>query len=477
MRSGSNREMSPELSLPQGRRQSVRDSSPELNSRTYKQSNLSYSNKVQFDSAPFGEAPNSIAGHGKRPQVHHADGTESTVSTTAPSTIWDEVEDLKHRMRKLELTGKLPMSSDAAISNVFGDRPPTATTTMTTISSSPKHGRVDSLSPGATTVRGTETADIHPLLHSALAKSKPLIDPTIYRALEAAASDALTLAARTTPGLSQATTSANGTDRQLRRKADSMCRSLTELCIALTEVKSDREPQTPVQPGRTGMAPISIHHGGENSNQEPRFLRASSEDPEMRASSRVMSRLEARRASLAHLNHPHSRRASPHETNNTPTPPATMTKTGAAGRLETPPALPRTSTVDPNDEISTSRAITEIARFRPSPSSAERPPREYTSQHPLPKTTQPSPSVQLSIPTRRTFFSATPARSPTTPNVQPGSRRYLDRGTTPPSSVESARAAEVRRERMASLGGYGNGAGTLHAAGKAGNRRIGNDSA
>lgn len=475
LRSGSNRETSPELPVPYGRRRSVRDSSPDITSRAYKQSNLSYAANDHFDSSPFEEAQNSVLAHGKKPQVHHAEGTESTVSTTAPSTIWDEVEDLKHRMRKLELTGKLPVSSDAAIANVFGERPPTATTTMTTISSSPKHGRVDSLSPGATTVRGPETADIHPLLHSALAKSKPLVDPTIYRALEAAASDALTLAARTAPG-AQAPSSATGIDRQLRRKADSMCRSLTELCIALTEEKSERDPPTSLGQSRSGDASVSIHHSVGN-GQETRYMRASSEDPDMRSSSRVMSRLEARRASLAHLNNPHSRRASPQETM-TPTPPPATTKTAftASSRLETPSVTRRTSTINPN-ERPTSRAITEIARFRPSASSAERAPREYTSQQPLPSPTQPSPSVPLSLPARRSFFSATPARSPTTPNVQPGSRRYQDRGTTPPSSVESARAAEMRRERMASLGGYGNGAGTLRAAGRPAGKPVEGDGA
>ena len=474
LRSGSNRESSPELPLPHGRRRSNRDSSPELPSRAYKQSNLSYSTNDHLDSSPSGGASNSVLGHGKKPQIPHAEGTESTVSTTAPSTIWDEVEDLKHRMRKLELTGKLPISSDAAMANVFGERPPTATTTMTTISSSPKHGRVDSLSPGATTVKGPETADVHPLLHSALAKSKSLIDPTIYRALEAAASDALTLAARTTPGASHSPVSIPGADRQLRRKADSMCRSLTELCIALTEEKSERDPPTSQGQSRSGHASV-VHHSLEN-GQKSRFLRASSEDLEMRSSSRVMSRLEARRASLAHLNNPHSRRASPQETM-TPTPPATMSTTFGAGRLETPSVARRTSTTDPNDEIPTSRAIAEIARFRPSASSAERAPREYTSQHPLPSPTQPSQSIQLSLPARRSFFSATPARSPTTPNMQPGSRRYLDRGTTPPSSAESARAAEMRRERMASLGGYSNGVGTLRAAGRAVNRPVEGDGA
>jgi len=76
-----------------------------------------------------------------------AEGTESTVSTTAPSTVWDELEDLKSRIHRLELTGKLPATSGAAMSHASNERPATATTTVTTMSSSPKRGRGNSISP------------------------------------------------------------------------------------------------------------------------------------------------------------------------------------------------------------------------------------------------------------------------------------------------------------------------------------------
>lgn len=453
MRSGSTRETSPELPEAHGRRQSIRDLSPGPSPRAYRQSNLSYATNGHHDLSPF---PEPAIDQGKRPQMHDGDGTESTVSTTAPSTIWDDVEDLKHRMRKLELTGKLPVSSDAAMSNVFGERPPTATTTMTTISSSPKHGRVDDLSPSATTVRGPETAELHPLLHSALAKSRPLIDSNIYMALEATASDALTLAAMTAPGASSAAVPSTTIDRRLRRKADSMCRSLTELCIALTAEKSERNSSGSQSNRRKASQSISIHHDTE-SGLEPRYLRAASEDPELRSSSRVLDRLEARRTSLLHSNPSHSPRSSPREAN---TPTQTATTPLTTGRLDRPSTILRRATfaTDHSDDRPTSRAVTEVAHFRPSPSSAERPRREYTSQHPLP-TSQHSPSVPSSLPIRRSFFSAPSMQSPSTPNVQPGSKRYLEHGPTPPKSVDTARAAEVRRERMASFGGFANGNG------------------
>lgn len=431
-RSGSNRETSPELPGTNGRK-SIRESSPSFSSRAYKQSNFSYSSNGQYGNSPF---PDSM--DAKRPQIHHADGTASTLSTTAPSTIWDDVEDLKHRMRKLELTGKLPLTSEAAISNVLNERPPTATTTMTTVSSSPKFGRKASVSPS--TVRGTETAEIHPLLHSALAKSKPLIDPSVFRALEATASDALVLAAMGTLGGSQSVPSVTGMDRRFRRKADSMCRSLTELCIALTQEKSERYALNGETRTLKGERIVSIHHNIE-SGPVSRYLRASSEDPEMRSNSRLLDRLEVRRASMLQTAPPVTHRDTPPEVNNLI--PSTTS------RLDRPSLTLRQkeSTSEAADARPSSRSLLEITQCRSYPSSVERAQREYTSQQPHPT---PSTSVQSSLPVRRNYFPTT-STSPITPTVQPGSRRYLDRGSTPPS-IEAARAAaEIRRERMTAV--------------------------
>ncbi len=87
--------------------------------------------------------------------------------------------------------------------------------------------------------------DSHPLLNSALAKSKEFLVPEVYDALETATIDALALAAMMgtvgQPGPISSGTSNIGsssgtvTDRQLRKKTDSLCRSLTELCLALSE--------------------------------------------------------------------------------------------------------------------------------------------------------------------------------------------------------------------------------------------------
>lgn len=99
------------------------------------------------------------------------DGTESTMSTTAPSTVWDELDDLKSRIRKLELTGKLPSSSAAAMSSMAGERPRTATTTVTTVSSSPKHKqKASSNSPPRCS---TDTGRYRSKLHGQPGSSSP----------------------------------------------------------------------------------------------------------------------------------------------------------------------------------------------------------------------------------------------------------------------------------------------------------------
>ena len=86
--------------------------------------------------------------------------------------------------------------------------------------------------------------EAHPLLHAALAKSKPFMSAEVYRALESAANDAFSLSAMMgspgqpgpiSSGASTIGSGSNITDRQLRRKTDSVCRSLTELCVALGE--------------------------------------------------------------------------------------------------------------------------------------------------------------------------------------------------------------------------------------------------
>ncbi|KAI7572713.1 hypothetical protein D0864_00342 [Hortaea werneckii] len=241
---------------------------------------------------------------------------ESSAESQGAETVWDELDDLKSRIKKLELTGKLPTSSGAAISGESSERPRTATTAPTTITSSPKHDRKmtgsDTKSP-STELSGPNLANVHPLLHSALAKAKSLLQPSLYRMLEATASDSLQLAAMTGSAGPQGTAFSaasiiNGvtvSDRHVRRKADAMCRNLTDLTLALCDGKHEStvaasSPLTAhsVQPSPTIRNSRSSIGPGENVN---------------RNNSRPVSRLEARRTSILGISAGQSVSGSPRE--------------------------------------------------------------------------------------------------------------------------------------------------------------------
>nr|POE56209.1 hypothetical protein CFP56_69162 [Quercus suber] len=211
-------------------------------------------------------------------------------------TVWDELDDLKSRIKKLELTGKLPPTSNAAVSTEQLERPRTATTAPTTIDSSPKRERKSEAgtvtSPITEDVSSTpNVSNMHPLLHSALAKAKTLLNPSLYRSLEATAADALSMVALAGGSGVQRDSFASGTiasERLLKRKADMMCRNLTDLCLALCDGKheapsSNQSPNT-LNPLSHGSMP-SIRYSRSNLSNDG-------------GSSRPLSRLEARRSSI-----------------------------------------------------------------------------------------------------------------------------------------------------------------------------------
>ncbi|RYP63410.1 hypothetical protein DL770_009389 [Monosporascus sp. CRB-9-2] len=219
-----------------------------------KLSSLAYGTGRIFNSSPLVPRPDTQKqdfqpGDG----AHGQEGTDSTTSTAAPSTMWDELDDLKSRIHRLELTGKLPATSGAAIARASDERPPTANTNATTMSASPKRGPGSVIqTAGDLTITPSVPIQTHPILHSALAKSKQFLSSDVYNALETAATDALNLTAMMgtagQPGpISSSASSLGGgpvvTDRQLRRKADGICRSLTELCLALSEKAAQVDSQ------------------------------------------------------------------------------------------------------------------------------------------------------------------------------------------------------------------------------------------
>ncbi|KAG5995188.1 hypothetical protein E4U52_000298 [Claviceps spartinae] len=276
------------------RRASIAESNRTVGGRNsaYKSSGLNHSRH-------YGSSP-----------VQGLEGTESPQSTTAPSTVWDELDDLKSRIQRLELTGKLPSTSGAAVARHSEERPATATT-VTTMSLSPKRQGLGRAADVSSTTGPQKEA--YPILHSALAKSKPFLSSEVYQALEAAAHDAMTLSSMMggpgQPGpVSSGAASVVGaggggavTDRQLRRKADSVCRSLTELCVALgdetaQQLATARTSPVVTQhdvPATPGALPKSY-----SSSLLPVTRRTSVVDqlPPISSSPRAMSKFEERRS-------------------------------------------------------------------------------------------------------------------------------------------------------------------------------------
>ncbi|KAI9850782.1 MAG: hypothetical protein M1824_003099 [Vezdaea acicularis] len=448
---GAARETSPESTVSHERRSSIKMPA-RLNG--YRPSNLSYSAPRNYHSSPLIDRSPAPFDDQAVQEAPHKDGTESTASTTAPSTVWDELDDLKSRIRKLELTGKLPPSSGADISQASGDRPRTATTTVTTISSSPKHGRQNSISPSSSTLGGPGAANLHPLLHSALAKTKPLISQDIYRALEATASDALSIAALSNSGngsLSASQSVINGPtspsvpDRHLRRKADSMCRGLTELCIALSEAPSKTSAGSPTatpQASTVGPEP-PIPNG--IYNDAPYTTTAPSTVPSQipRSSPSALNRLEARRSSMLALQStPSPRTSSQTPTNASNTPPtyapsstpshrlprsSTLLSRRYGSRTYTPNPTAATAAIDNDrDDVEStrsfrapSRAATDVGYIRHSPREG-RISREYTSSHPLPQMESPAAAAAALAATSSSSTTTTPSTALTLTNGTTG---------------------------------------------------------
>ncbi|KAL4873331.1 hypothetical protein BDV12DRAFT_100521 [Aspergillus spectabilis] len=368
------------------------------------------------------------------------DGTESTLSTTAPSTVWDELEDLKSRIKKLELTGKLPPSSQEAITSASGERPRTATTTVTTMSSSPRHRRT-SVSGESDTI--TIPNLVHPLLQSALVKVSSVVNKDVYTALEATATDAMALSqllatGKTPSGGVSVVNGYGSSERHSRRKADSVCRSLTELCLAL----SDEQHSKQQSPSGDAAFRMSQSNGTDEGTITPTvsYRKSMSQEPEelvarRQSAPRATSRLEARRASLAN----HSDRPLPDNfgQNNklaqSPGSPATATR---LSRLSVSMRAKRFQEEELDEHQSPhsrsiSRSMTDIgaASSTQGPSPRQRSTFGYPAPTLIPNSHQSSvprtPTSQSGIPLRRSLMTPS-TYTPAIPraNIQAGSRRY-----------------------------------------------------
>ncbi|KAK3901839.1 hypothetical protein C8A05DRAFT_44606 [Staphylotrichum tortipilum] len=214
----------------QRRRQSLTENNNDLSgsrSPHYRNSNFAAAQARTYHSSPL--VPKSANVPTEVTDANHGvEGTESSSSTAAPSTVWDELDDLKSRIHRLERTGKIPSTSGG-----------------------------EAISTSTLVPRETQ-----PLLLSALGKTRDLVSAEVFNAIESAATDALALSSMIgavgQPGPISSSASTIGgynggvTDRQLRKKADSVCRSLTELCLALADSTPQKKQQQ--QPQSTAVA-------------------------------------------------------------------------------------------------------------------------------------------------------------------------------------------------------------------------------
>ncbi|KAK3494572.1 uncharacterized protein B0T23DRAFT_314158 [Neurospora hispaniola] len=490
------------------RRSSIADISSVGRNSQFRNSNLAVGGRIYNSSPLVPRAPEP-----QRPETSQnaetnqsAEGTDSSTSTADPSTVWDELDDLKSRIHRLERTGKKPPAG-AGNSRSSEERPPTATTNATTMSASPKRGS------GGTTVNHGETAsnassrETQPILLSALLKTKGLISAEVFNAIESAANDALALTsmigAAGQPGPISSGASVVGgygsgvTDRQLRRKADSICRSLTELCIALTDEANQSKPAQSAAPNRETEKVITpttaAKFTGITGRRRSSIMVETALPQPSVTSPRAPTTMEQRRISLL--------AASALPSPRTSAVPATPVDFGTPGRksslllarnrrvaVEEPeeqvngrrsslllrsrrvgqeeqdemPAEGRKTSLllrsrkvfneEDEDRYRTpSRAITEVNGLRGTP-------RELTSQASSPPDNTPLGSSAL--PRRRMVPTSISSRlsAPTAPVIQPlASRRYLDRTAggereTIVASSYAERLAEERAQRQLSLG-------------------------
>ncbi|TPX17368.1 uncharacterized protein E0L32_012154 [Thyridium curvatum] len=424
---------------------------------------------------------------------HGREGTESTASTAAPSTVWDELDDLKSRLHRLELTGKLPPTSGAAMSRASDDRPATATTNATTLSGSPKRTSGGQAQAEAASTTSSQR-ESQPILISALSKVKTHLNADVYGAIESAATEALSLShmmggvGQPGPISSGASTigvggTATVTDRQLRRKAESICRSLTELCLALSdEAAQKKTPQvsTPREKEGTPLLSPTLNKtfaGLPPVRRPPQPTELAI--PKSATSPRAATRVEDRRSSLlmspaiatprfalspnapseaagrrSSLLVSRTRRAGTEEPEEQSGRKSTFLRTRRAGTEEPEEGRksslllrPRKGTNDDDDDGSRfrapSRAATEVAGLRTVP-------REQPAQQPMPSIETASPSASA-LPRRRLLSSTITSRL-ALPSIS-SQRRFLDR-STPERDTNSVveKLAEDRGQRQFSLG-------------------------
>lgn len=163
----------------------------------------------------------------KRHSIMHS--SASVISAT-PSTVYDELDDLKKRIQRLELVPSPTSVPPHAPLNP--KHVPASYRARREVHNSRRLFDIESKSLSTTASPCSE----HPLLRALLRKLRMSeLDPELVKYLDLAISDALVLASRST-------------DRLSRSRADSLCRSLTGICLFLQD-NSDLVDNSPPRNG------------------------------------------------------------------------------------------------------------------------------------------------------------------------------------------------------------------------------------
>lgn len=172
-------------------------------------------------------------------------GSDSPPSNIAPSIVWDELDDLRSRLNKLEMAEQIASYADDTTPNHRGLASRATTTAPTTVSSGPRPSLPAPSMSAKTIIKTLDHEDVRAQLHDALTQAKALLEPRLFRLLETSASEALALgdlAESMSPkdAVASAYSIINGdadNNRELLNRVISMHRSLTDLCLHLCDAK------------------------------------------------------------------------------------------------------------------------------------------------------------------------------------------------------------------------------------------------
>ncbi|KAF2125765.1 hypothetical protein P153DRAFT_389215 [Dothidotthia symphoricarpi CBS 119687] len=447
------------------------NNTPPTRLSAYRPSNLNYSSARDDPKTPQAD---SFPEGGSR-----ADGTESHGSTGPATSVWDELDELKTRIRRIELVGKIPSTSGAVVSQATSDRPRTANTSATTVSSSPNQPRKSAPSSSGSTIDTQTPSRTHPLLREALAKVRQHTSPDVYRRLEAIAAEALAMADLTGSAGPQGTLNSTSSvvggavvpDRQIRRKADNICRGLTELCITLCDTKSSLSSPAVRASAIAASRRPSVQVNGESPPVRQSIEPESNSLPGV-SPSRALTRIEARRTSMIATG---SLRESSQDRDRADS------RSYSRQRAGTSLHRARQSVDDDDEDDPTirapSRAMTDFRNIR----SAEKPTtttsrfssRNYTSQEPMPGL-QPSPAIQPTSGLRRP--TVTGSTNENSLLYRDSTRRYnFDREGSPAHEKQMAGNLQARTQFSNRANLNRNSIGTMNDIGRSvslGGRRL-----